>query len=369
MPRTWTLALVLAVAVGPWAAGARAAEVETRVTPEMAEMGCTLRLRGALAEGDLDRLAAAAERVPPPAWDNPKADLSLYLRNFAPAVDYGDPFFTHRLCLDSEGGDLWEAFRIAEFMQTQAARGLTGWPTAIARGDRCAGACALVFFAGRFVRFPGIAHYDGPNSANMLLNPAGVLDLGGLIPPGEAGRRAPADILQLIANGTVFLSPDLLSRAMLRDPGDPLVIENVAQAVRWGIEVEPNPLHLGQSPGTDAELAANLCRNAALRAPRHVRLVGWAGTDWEDLLSGRTFACAPGEGFPEGFRAFLELPPDPAAPRPRLRHACALSVEFRLSPPCEGFACEVAIPVELPCLAAYPLDLPLGDLAVPLAGR
>lgn len=370
MPRAWTLALLLAVAVGAWAGGARAAEVETRVTPEMAEMGCTLRLRGPLAEGDLDRLAAAAlERVPPPALDDPKADLSLFLRNFAPAVDYGEPFFTHRLCLDSDGGDQWEAIRIAEFMQTQAARGLTGWPTAIARGDRCAGACAVVFFAGRFVRFPGMAHYDGANAANRLLNPEGVLDLGDLVPQGEGARRVVADLLELIATGALFLDPDLLARAILRDPGNPLVIETVAQAVRWGIEVEPNPLHQGQSPGADAEIAQNLCRHAALLAPSRVRLVDWGGADWEDLLSGRAFDCAPGEGFPDGFRAFLDLPPDPAAPRPRLRHACALSVEFRLSPPCDGYACEVAIPVELPCLAAYPPDMPLGDLAVPLAGR
>lgn len=361
------LAVVLGLGLG--AGQARSAGIETAISPEMAEMGCTLRLSGPLAGGDLDRLEAAAAQVPPPAWEDPKADLAVFLRNFAPAVDFGEPFFTHRLCLDSDGGDLWEAIRIAEYMQTQAARGLTGWPTAIARGDRCAGACAVVFFAGRFVRFPGIAHYDGPNAANALLNPAGVLDLGGLVPPGEGALRAGADVLGLVATGALVLDPDLLARAMRHGPDEPLVIETVAQAVRWGIEVEPNLLHLGASPGTDAEIALNLCRNAALRAPPLVRLVDWGGTDWEDLLSGRAFACTPGAGFPAGLRALLNLPPDPGAPRPRLRHACSLAVEFRLTPACDGFACEVAIPVELPCLAAYPPETPLRDLAVPLAGR
>lgn len=365
--RLLCLCAALLSGFGPGFAGA--AGIETRITPEMAEMGCTLRLSGLLAEGDLDRLEAAAAQVPTPAWEDPKADLSVFLRNFSPAVDYGEPFFTHRLCLNSEGGDLWEAIRIAEYMQSMAARGLTGWPTAIARGDRCAGPCAVVFFAGRFVRHPGVAQYDGANAANRLLHPEGVLDLGGLVPQGDEARRVVADLLELIATGVLFLDPDLLARAMLRDPETPLVIETVAQAVRWDIEVEPNPLHLGVSPGTDAEIAVSLCRHGALRAPRLVRLVDWGGAEWEDLLSGRPYGCAPGEGFVQGFRAFLALQPDPSGPRPRLRHACSLSATFRPGPPCEGMACEAEIAVALPCLAAYPLETPLAALTVPLAGR
>lgn len=352
------MAAVLAVGLG--LAPARAAEIETAITPEMAEIGCTLRLSGPLAVGDAARLARAMAEVPVLDWADPAADLTRFLRNFSPAVDYGDPFFTHRLCLDSAGGAWSEAVRLAALIRDHAARSLTGLPTAVARGDRCAGACAAVFLAGRFVRFPGHPHYDGAGAANALLHPLGRLDLRGLVPPGETGRAA--ELAAMAADGRILLPPALLAEAI----GGGAAVETLGQALRWGIEVEPNPVHLGQSPGTDAELAANLCRHAAGRAPPFLALAPRAGGGWEDRISGRAYDCHPVAGFPAPVRAFLAHRVDPAAPRPRLRYACALPVEFQPARPCEGFGCETAVALDLPCLAVLHPDLPLSALAVPL---
>jgi hypothetical protein len=369
MHRYCLAVLTLALMAGLPPAPATAAEIETRITPEMAEMGCTLRLSGPIEADDAARLRAALAVAPPPPHDDPKADLSVFLRHFAPAVDFGHLFFTHRLCLNSPGGPSDAADLLVEALATGAVRAAGGVPTAVARGDACAGTCVRVFLAGRFAFLPSHPDYDGPAAANALLNPEGVLDLAGMFEPGPEAVRQAARLLGRANGGWLNVTPRLLHGAMLGVDRPVHPLRTVGDAVELGIEVEPNPLHLGLSPGTDAELAANLCAHAARLAPAQVALAPRGDGLWHDSFTDRVFECVPGDMVPEGIRSFLDYPLDPDQPRPRLATTCDLRASFRLPPPCHTFSCEFSLDVALPCLALYPPDTPLPALAVPLAGR
>ena len=365
MPRFAPLSCLLALVLGLSAAGAAgAAEIETVITPAMAEMGCTLRLSGPIEDGDARRLAAALQVVPPVPDDDPKADLSPFWRNFAPAVDFGHLFFTHRLCLNSPGGPAEAADRIVSALNSARLQG-GGVPTAIARGDRCAGTCAVVFLTGRFAFLPGHEGYDGMSAANALLNPEGVLDLGGMVEPGPDALAQAARLVARMQGGSLLVEPGLLARAFEVAPGGSWPVARVGDAVAWGIAVEPNPLHLGQSPGEDADLAANLCAHAAERAPNRLALSPRDG-QWHDVITGRAYTCTPGAGFPQSIRSFLDNPAAPGAPRPRLHTTCEARAVFRPAGGCDGFECGYGAEVALPCLAYYPRRMRLSALAVPL---
>lgn len=93
-----------------------AAEIRREPLPEMQ---CTHSLTGQIAPGDADALQAALED-----WDGGN----------------GDTYQSFRLCLDSPGGALLEALKIADL----------GWDfgTAVGPEARCLSACAMIFMAG-----------------------------------------------------------------------------------------------------------------------------------------------------------------------------------------------------------------------------
>ena len=136
MRRALGLIVLLAMATGAATTAARAAEIETEITPEMAETGCTLRLNGPIEAGDAQRLGAALAVVPVLPQDDPKADLRPFLRHFAPATDFGHLFFTHRLCLNSPGGPSDAADALVTVLAGAAVRAAGGVPTAQPRPRR-----------------------------------------------------------------------------------------------------------------------------------------------------------------------------------------------------------------------------------------
>ena len=199
--------------------------------------------------------------------------------------------------------------------------------------------------------------------------PLGVLDLAGLIEPGPDALRQVARLLSQARGGWLLVEQRVLSAAMsgIEDRSRPVRL--VGQAVALGIVVEPNPLHLGVSPGDDAVLADNLRAHAAVRAPAFAEIYRTPAGRWRDGATGRHLDCRPDEGVLQAIRSFLDHPLEDGAPRPRLHTTCAASAVFRPAGDCKGFACTAEVTVDLPCLAVYPPQMPLADLAVPLPGR
>ena len=368
---------------------ANAGVLETEVTPEMAEMGCTARLSGVLETGDLDRIRPFLETPLTEGWGNPGSDNAMLFRNFTPATDYGEGFFSHRLCLNSPGGSLAEAMRIVDYFREEASHTRGGVQTAIARGDRCEGSCAYVFFAGRFVRFSGNGYYEG--RSNALLHPNGRLGLHAPTLPindessysaedvraiWAVGMQAASELSRQIASGNIFLSGTLFSEILTRPPGEMLTIDTVAQAVQWRIEVEPSPIHAGRYDYDFEVFAESLCRNAALLTPDFVTLEPAAAgitlvQDAEenvrsqggfvDTRSGREYSCGL-EAFEwNNLQIDLQImPEDWVMRRLRWNGSCGGAVTFEPVDPDSCYDC--ALDIDAPCLAVFPPETRLADL-------
>lgn len=387
--------ILAAVAMCCFPALVSAATLETEITPEMAEMGCTARLSGVIEDGDLERIRPFLESSLSPGWGNDNYVEALVFRNFSPATDYGDGFFAHRLCLDSPGGSLEEALRIVEYFRVEHSRTLGGIPTAIARGDICESACAYVFFAGRFIRFSGAASYEG--RSNALLHPEGRLGLHAPfipVPAGtytaediraiwDVGMNATALISRQIGNGNLFLSFDLYFEMLTYEPSELLVIDTVGEAVQWGVEVEATLLNYGGSYDiSEAAYYDGFCRNAATLVPDFVDLVApqfqidmspgeqfqlTSGAVFQDRLSGRNYRCIVAEGQWESLSFVLENRAADLLARPqqwltRLWGAGGVSVRFETDSECGNCGLEVFAPD----IAVFPPDTLLSDISVPL---
>lgn len=188
---------------------------------------CSHRLTGQINAGDGDRVVTA---------------LRASVRGWRDQNIYGQSV----LCLDSGGGSLVEALKIADALRT----GTIG--TRIEAGARCESACALIFMAGSF-----FAHESGRYKWRVL-HPTGKL---GFHAPdlqlsegqysAEAVSRSYALALETIAvtltnlmqnrdfEDGEHLKPSLLA-AMLRTPPDQMMyIDTVDEVGRWDITVGP----------------------------------------------------------------------------------------------------------------------------------
>lgn len=367
---------------------AGAAVLETDVTPEMAEMGCTARLSGVIENGDLERIRPFLDRSLVAHIDSPSPDHPLIYRNFAPAVDYGPmAFFSHRLCLDSPGGSLTEALRIVDYIRKESADGNggpSGIQTAIARGDRCESACAYVFLAGRFVRFSGTAAYEG--RSNQLLHPLGRLGLHAPFLRFDSDRYSRAQVQEIwkigmdatslisrqIANGNIFMSSDLFSEMVTYLPSEMLVLDTVGQAVRWGIEVEPNSLTYGEYPFSRGDFESAICMNAAEIAPSYVDLVPLQDSPalqrdgdvirssgaFSDSLSGRRYECEFPANAWEEFQADLGYFEYYGISVRQGLSCSAPTVKLTVSGECY----DCTIEVDLPCIGIYPNAAPINAI-------
>lgn len=388
--------LRIAGVVSAMAIDAQAAEIETDRTDRMREVGCTLRLSGDIVDGDLGRLQPVLEQnfgegILP---DHPDFG-EIVFRNLSPAVDYGDFFFTHRLCLNSPGGSLAEAMKIVQYMRADARAALGGVPTAIARGDRCEGACALVFLAGRFLRFENRPAYE--NRPNALLHPDGVLGLQAPLPAlpdggadadqvhalaQEASDNA-AWLAQAVAEKTLFLSTAGLVEMLGTVTPDMAGVETVGDAVAWGIEVEPTKLSFGGYDLDRETFLDAVCRNAALglgdvadlQAAQGVLSFEPEGEDhvstaggFTDGLSGREYRCVVETFTWHDFSSLVAMRANEGNPHvrglelTRLRYTgTAPRITFRAVEACQD--CDLM--VQLPDIAAFPPETPLTDLSPP----
>lgn len=201
---------------------------------------CEISLSGPIEQGDSQRLENVVNQLVE-STTNP----------------YGRPM---RLCLDSPGGALEEAARIATMVREW------GLATRIQTGDRCLSACAWIFMLGTTDQFWGEArgeydYVDREMDAGGILGfHAPLLELGDgpTIPTrvAQSGYQALvaafAEILSLSYNpdrDRDLIDPDLLEWAMRTPPtGDSFYfIDTVDKAGRWNIRVSgvtfPSPLN------------------------------------------------------------------------------------------------------------------------------
>ena len=190
-------------------------------------IACTHRVTGTFNPGDGDRIAAALTGSID-RWRN--QDL------------YG----VSVICLDSPGGSIAEALKLADVLRNEAIG------TRLEAGTRCESACALLFMAGSFYAHesglykwrimhptarlgfhaPSLQVRDGQYSAETVTRSYALAM--------ETLARTIEDLMQNrgFEDGE-HLKPSLMA-AMLRTPPDQMFyIETADQAGRWGIKVGP----------------------------------------------------------------------------------------------------------------------------------
>ncbi|WP_417211009.1 hypothetical protein [Antarctobacter sp.] len=202
-------------------------------------MGCTATLSGEIAPEDAAKLGT-----------------------FMALEGWGTDYYSgkDRLCLNSPGGSYLAAVQISGVLND------LGIGTAVAAGDRCESACAIIFMGGK--RNGEAGHFW----QDRVLNPDGILGFHApRLTVGE-GSYSESDLerayeialksigsLQRLKLNPHYEFPDSLFIEMLDVPSDSMrYIETVSDAAQWSIEVGPVSF-----PGGDPdELAKNACLNA-----------------------------------------------------------------------------------------------------------
>lgn len=204
-------------------------------------MQCTHSLRGPVAAGDAAALQTALE-----TWDG----------------GGGDRYQPFRLCLDSPGGALLEALKIADMGRD--------FGTAVGPGASCLSACGIIFMAGqryleggagqvpdRFLHASGDLGFHAPSLTVDAgsYNEAAVKKAYNVAVQGISRLIVSTDQLQMSLHN--------LSRMLATPPDAFYRIDTPAKAADWSITVvgvpEPDrftPLHM-----------TNACMNATGRSP------------------------------------------------------------------------------------------------------
>lgn len=202
---------------------AQAQRLRTQVD---ATMACGWTFSGQIQSGDADLFAKAAAEF--------KRDPDLFLQPLGARRT--------RVCLDSPGGNINEAVRIAEIVH-----GVFG--TAVPAGATCESSCAVIFMAGS--RTPeadprGIV-------TDRVLHPTGLLGFHRLkleVPRGNYTESTVLSAFEVALDGLASLValageidfPEPLIAQMLATPSDEMMhIRTVGEAARWRIAVAPTP--------------------------------------------------------------------------------------------------------------------------------
>jgi hypothetical protein len=131
---------------------------------------CTIELRGRIQEGDAAKLESLL------LSDEFEGGMPTWLA--LDASPQGEKIISHALCLDSPGGDLSEALKIARTLD---------YPTVVRRDAQCLSACAFLFLSGSLT---------SSNSSGGARIPFRVLDI-----EGQLGFHAPFPEVSRIPDG------------------------------------------------------------------------------------------------------------------------------------------------------------------------
>ena len=206
---------------------------------------CAVQLSGTIETGDLERFKQfIREKVSP---------LNLPVVGGAQSVTSGpEPM----ICLDSPGGSLAEAVRMALYIkegysEEEGTFILRNMATMVAKGDACLSACAVLFLAGQ------LSEGDHGNFPVRKLHVRGKLGFHAPsldVPSGDyskesvdkAFRLAVRAISQLMSRAdTLHLSPKLIDQMLAVPPETLGYLDTVAAAQAYGIHIEGLPVPRG----------------------------------------------------------------------------------------------------------------------------
>lgn len=270
-------------------APANALEISLTVTDEMREMGCSMQLNGEIEPGDLEVVISAFERMSDEGLLEGRSDgeyTYAYLHNFSPVLPYGQPgMVAVRVCLNSEGGNLYEASKIAEYFRFGPLLDGRGIQTGVARGHICLSACSIIFLSGGWSFFLG--YEDNADIGNVfagknsLLHPAGRLGFHAPYIPIGAGNYSVEElrqywisalssnrlIIEMIDKDIISMNNRLLADMLGHVSASTLTVDTVSDAVRWNIEVAPNVWRSGGLIFDVKYMLNNICANAMMLMP------------------------------------------------------------------------------------------------------
>jgi len=224
---------------------------------------CNFRLTGEITHGDADRFDG-------------------FLEQFGSSIEKDRLILGYPrvavLCLNSAGGSLVEAIKIAERIRSSGSWSDESAPfiaTRLERDAECMSACALVFMAGTMDDFEGpayIARSMHPTArlgvhAPALSIPNGSFDQNFVTSAYDVSMNTIAEVLRVLnigrsSDGTDFsgestwLKTSMLT-TMLQTPHTSMTfVETVDDAGRWGIDVFPIV-----TPEISPESLLNACTN------------------------------------------------------------------------------------------------------------
>lgn len=197
---------------------------------------CKFLMEGVIRKGDLQKLEAVLD--------------SRKIVTYPPPNNY----FPDRLCLNSPGGSLVEAVKMANLLKGRGG-------TAIRSGDRCESACAIIFMAGSFALETG-----EEIATDRVMHPLAKLGFHTPFLQVEDGQYskesvekayyvATRSLGQLFELSSLIDMPATLLTEMLNTPqNDMMYVDKVWQATRWDIAIAPakKPPELNRKTLVDA---------------------------------------------------------------------------------------------------------------------
>lgn len=222
-----------------WSATARALEI---VPGGDEGLNCVATLKGQFVKGDTERVYAFLKSA---ITDDPETSFR--------GLRKSDPI-NLRLCLDSPGGSIIEALRMADMLLNDTEDswkhfwiGQTG--TAVAEGAVCESACAIFFMAGGYN-----AETAQGRVPNRVLHVGGKLGFHSIDLHLNRQSYSKEEVSQIFALSILGMSEIAdrmkphrirlsLLRTMLRTPPDQMhYVTTVGEAAQWNIEIAGLPV-------------------------------------------------------------------------------------------------------------------------------
>lgn len=187
---------------------------------------CKFLMEGTIEKGDAEKLRRVIDTQ----------KIKMY-----PTPNNGYP---DRLCLNSPGGNLLEAIKMAQMFARKGG-------TAVRANERCESSCAILFMSGSFIGEDGI--FQG---VDRIIHPTAKLGFHSPsleIPEGNYEKAAVDKAYKIALAGAARINgisnsidiPVTLVTELLNTPSDGMLyVDKVWKAVRWGISVGPTKEHL-----------------------------------------------------------------------------------------------------------------------------
>lgn len=220
----WVTTFLLALPLN-----ATSAEISYQQDPIM---GCFITLKGEIRKGDAEKFDIFQTKAN-------EVFSSLTPEGFSVGHN-NDIKIKKRLCLESPGGSLSEAVKIAKIIYGN-------WGTAVGKGKTCESACSVIFMAGSVS-----PEDDRGTIAQRILHPLGRLGFHApslRIAEGEYSANTVSKAYDIALKGIgqiyaiagyIKFPPSLIGEMIATPPNEMLYIETIGQAARWHITVAPS---------------------------------------------------------------------------------------------------------------------------------